>query len=68
MIDKNHRRKGFGIKLMNTAETYAKENNCSHVDLTTKVHRASIGTHDFYKKLGYTDSNVSFIFFVKKIL
>lgn len=53
VVDENHRRKGIAQALMRKAESYAKEYGCTVIELTSGMRRASMGSHDFYKKLGY---------------
>jgi ribosomal protein S18 acetylase RimI-like enzyme len=51
IIDKNYRRKGIGKKLMETAISYAKENNCYKVVLQSETKRTD--AHKFYEKTGF---------------
>jgi len=48
-VDKRFRNHGFGTDLMEEAEKYAKEQNCTFII----VHTMSWHAPDFYKKLGY---------------
>ncbi len=54
MVQETHRRSGIGQKLMNYAESWARESGAAHVALASR--RA--GT--FYLALGYEDSAVFF--------
>jgi GNAT superfamily N-acetyltransferase len=47
VIDKKYRGKGYGKRLMEEMEEWAKENNCNGIRLTSKE------AHSFYKKMGY---------------
>lgn len=67
VIDKDHRRMGIGKKLMQKAESYACDMGCMHVELTSGTHRAGLGTHDFYRSLGYTDLYDRKKYFAKKL-
>jgi ribosomal protein S18 acetylase RimI-like enzyme len=55
VVDRDHRREGIGRELMKKAESYAKDLGCSHVELTSGMHRAKLGYHDFYRSLGFSD-------------
>lgn len=55
------------MKLIETAENYAKEKKCCHIEMTSGSHRAKIGSHDFYKKLGYIELNKIKKYFAKKL-
>lgn len=53
VVHENYRRYGAGRKLMLFVEEYAKQFSPAIIDLTSGMRRASEGTHEFYKKLGY---------------
>ena len=55
VVDANHRRQGVGKLLMEYAEAFASKHGCCFIELTSGTHRAKIGSHDFYKSLGYQD-------------
>lgn len=55
VVDRDHRREGIGRELMKKAESYAEDSGCSHVELTSGMHRAKLGYHDFYRSLGFSD-------------
>lgn len=55
IVDANHRRQGVGKLLMEYAEAFATKHGCCFIELTSGAHRAKIGSHDFYKSLGYQD-------------
>lgn len=55
VVDPTYRRKGIGKALINSAEEHAKKQKCATIDLTSGVKRAQMGTHDFYKALGYNN-------------
>lgn len=65
VIDDSHRRKGIGKDLLTKAEEIAKENGCLYVELTSGVHRAKEGVHDFYSDQGYR--NDESVYFRKKL-
>lgn len=67
IVDHNYRRKGIGFKLMQKAEDFAKKMNCSHVELTSGMHREKIGAHQFYFDLGYVDLSKEKRYFGKVI-
>lgn len=56
IVDNQHRKLGIGRALMAAVETYAREHGCTLVDLTSGVRRAKDGSHDFYRRLGYSDT------------
>ena len=62
-ISTAHQRKGYGMLLMDTIETFAKENNCVNITLLTGRGKPSF---DFYEKLGYKSSD--FIAFMYKYI
>lgn len=57
IVDQNKRRLGIGKSLMELAEKYAKEQGCTHLELTCGAHRSELGSHDFYRNLGFSDLN-----------
>jgi GNAT superfamily N-acetyltransferase len=67
VVDQNNRRQGIGRKLIQIAEDYAKDMKCSYIELTSGVYRESLGSHDFYKSLGYVDLNNSKKYFAKEL-
>lgn len=52
------REKGIGRKLMETLDEFAKSRNCAYAILVSSAFRT--GAHQFYEKVGYTDSVVGF--------
>ncbi len=54
VIDENCRKKSYGRMLMNAAEKWAKENNCTGVRLNSGESREE--AHLFYRKIGYTNN------------
>ncbi|MCB1118105.1 MAG: GNAT family N-acetyltransferase [Chlamydiia bacterium] len=67
VVDETKRRMGIGKRLMQLAEDYAREKGCSHVELTSGVHREIIGSHRFYKSLGYVELSDKKKYFGKKL-
>ncbi len=57
IVNQEQRRLGIGKGLMNLIEKYALDHGCSHIELTSGVHRIDSGVHDFYRSLGYTELN-----------
>jgi GNAT superfamily N-acetyltransferase len=53
VVDSTCRGQGIGTHLMQFIETWAYEKGCTTIDLVSGMHRASDGTHDFYKKLHF---------------
>jgi GNAT superfamily N-acetyltransferase len=61
VVDSTCRGQGIGTHLMQFIETWAYEKGCTTIDLVSGMHRASDGTHDFYKKLHFiTDEKAYF--------
>ncbi len=52
------REKGIGRKLMEALDEFAKSRNCAYAILVSSAFRT--GAHQFYEKVGYTDSVVGF--------
>jgi N-acetylglutamate synthase-like GNAT family acetyltransferase len=67
IVDAEHRRQGAGKLLMESAEKFAQENNCDVIELTSGMHRDALGSHDFYKRLGYTELNDIKKYMAKKL-
>ena len=51
IVTKAHRNKGFGTALMNSAKDWAKEQNCSFINLDVLVNNH--GAIKLYEKLGF---------------
>jgi GNAT superfamily N-acetyltransferase len=68
VVDEKFRGQGIGKKLMDFVEDFVREYTPSVIDVTSGVRRAKDGTHEFYKKLGYShDGPKAKIFFRKEI-
>lgn len=67
VTDQEQRRSGIGKKLMHMAEQYAVDQGCGHVELTSGMHRAAFGSHDFYHSLGYEELNSTKKYFAKQV-
>lgn len=67
IVDQKFRKGGIGKALMQVAEDYANKMKCSHIELTSGVHREICGSHDFYRKLGYVELNDRKKYFGKKL-
>jgi GNAT superfamily N-acetyltransferase len=57
VIDKKYRGKGYGKRLMEKIEEWAKENNCNGIRLTSNVKRKE--AHLFYENMGYKSEKES---------
>lgn len=55
-VDKKYRGQGFGKSLVNNLCEFAKNNDCSIVQLTTDKSRSE--ALEFYKSLGFIDSHI----------
>lgn len=51
VVDENHRRKGYGEKLMRKSEEWARKNGYHEVRLRSGGQRKE--AHEFYKSIGY---------------
>ena len=60
VVDKNHRIKGIGRRLMEHVEGWAKEQGCSIVRLWSSSTRTT--SHKFYEVLGYTNIKTQYSF------
>lgn len=67
IVNHEHRRSGIGKTLMNIAEKFASEQGCSHIELTSGMHRKKLGSHKFYQLLGYSELNQIKKYFAKKL-
>jgi GNAT superfamily N-acetyltransferase len=56
VVDENHRGRGVGRVLMERAEIWAREKNCTSVRLRSNVLRGA--AHLFYERLGYRETKV----------
>ncbi len=67
IVDERERRSGIGKNLMNFAEKFALDQGCSHIELTSGMHREKLGSHEFYRSLGYIELNGIKKYFAKKL-
>lgn len=67
IVDEQERRCGIGKNLMDFAEKFAIDHGCSHIELTSGMHREKLGSHEFYRALGYTELNSTKKYFAKKL-
>ena len=58
IVQKDHQNKGIGKKLMESCIDFAKQSKCHRIRLESGNQR--IGSHLFYKKLGFEQSSLSF--------
>jgi GNAT superfamily N-acetyltransferase len=58
IVQKDYQNKEIGKKLMESCMDFAKQNNCHRIRLESGNQR--IGSHLFYKKLGFEQSSLSF--------
>jgi len=66
VVDKDHRGKAVGKKLMLFVEEYARSSGPAIIDLTSGLRRANEGTHEFYKKLGYKNEGLMAKLYLRK--
>jgi ribosomal protein S18 acetylase RimI-like enzyme len=67
IVSQEQRRSGIGKSLMSIAEKFAMEQDCSHIELTSGIHREKLGSHKFYQSLGYIELNEIKKYFAKKL-
>jgi len=60
VIDSNHRRKGYGEKLMRKCEEWAMKKGYKEVRVRSGGHRKE--AHEFYKGIGYQNSKWQEVF------
>ena len=60
VVDRDHRRMGIGRALLARAETWAAEQGCSFVRLSSTSTRTA--AHRFYEDVGYTNIKTQFSF------
>ena len=60
VVDTNCRGQGIGRTLMDRAEQWARENNCSLVRLSSSAGR--LAAHRFYERLGYSKVKTQYAF------
>lgn len=65
-VDKSVRGQNIGKQLMEFVENYAKKFSPVVIDLTSGLRRASEGTHEFYKKLGYKNEGFMAKLYLRK--
>ena len=58
-VSEHVRAQGIGLQLMNVAEKLLRSKGCSKVEVTCNFKRTS--THEFYRKIGYTEDSKRFI-------
>ncbi len=68
VVGEEHRGLGVGRKLVDHAESTAREAGCELVELTAAAYRREIGTHDFYKAMGFVDSSDASTLFRKSLV
>lgn len=68
IVDELERRSGIGKNLIDLAEKFAFDQGCSHIELTSGAHRGKLGSHDFYRSLGYAELNETKKYFAKKLI
>lgn len=67
IVNQKHRRGGIGKTLIGMAEKFGREQGCSHIELTSAMHRETLGSHKFYQSLGYSELNEIKKYFAKKL-
>ena len=68
IVEENYRGMGIGKKLMKFVEDIAKQHTPIIVDLTSGLRRASDGSHEFYKRLGYQNEGPMAKLYLRKEL
>lgn len=68
VVDDNLRDLGVKKKLMQTAESFARDHNSVVIDLIDGMCRSKDGTHDFYKYLGYNNEGSMAKMYLRKEL
>lgn len=58
VVAARHRRLGLGEKLLARAADFAREHDCSSIELTSAHHR--IDAHRFYERLGFSKTSLRF--------
>lgn len=53
IVKDTYRRQGIGRRLVKIAERFAKEKDCSTLELSSSLKRTKSGSHLFYKALDY---------------
>ncbi|MBU9721635.1 MULTISPECIES: GNAT family N-acetyltransferase [Bacillaceae] len=60
IVDTNHRRKGIGKKLLQEAESWAKEQGAMAIGLNSGNREERKNAHQFYLKMGYKIKGIGF--------
>jgi GNAT superfamily N-acetyltransferase len=60
VVDRHHQGRGIGRVLMEHAENWARERECSIVRLRSSASRT--GAHQFYERLGYSNIKTQYSF------
>ncbi|MBU7595684.1 GNAT family N-acetyltransferase [Metabacillus halosaccharovorans] len=60
VVDTNHRRKGIGKKLIQEAESWAKEQGAIAIGLNSGNREERKNAHQFYLNMGYKDKSIGF--------
>lgn len=58
VVDTNHQKQGHGRKLLEAAEKWARRKGCDRIKLNVAIENT--GGIDFYRKCGYTESDIKF--------
>jgi ribosomal protein S18 acetylase RimI-like enzyme len=66
VVDKKHRGKGIGKRLLQEAEKIAHAKGCEVIELTSASHRIKSGAHAFYSGLGFKADGEK-VYFRKKL-
>jgi ribosomal protein S18 acetylase RimI-like enzyme len=65
-VDKATRGQNIGKQLMQFVENHAQKFSGAIIDLASGLRRASEGTHEFYKKLGYKNEGLMAKLYLRK--
>jgi N-acetylglutamate synthase-like GNAT family acetyltransferase len=68
VVKDTYRRAGIGKKLIEHAEKYAINHNCSTLELSSSLKRLKTGTHAFYDALGYKNEGETESRYLRKFL
>lgn len=60
IVDSKHRRKGIGKKLIQEAESWAREQGAIAIGLNSGNREARKDAHHFYLNMGYKDKSIGF--------
>jgi GNAT superfamily N-acetyltransferase len=68
VVDKDHRKKGIGKRLLQKVETYGRSHGCFITELIVGMWRKNEGIHDFYDTQGYKNEGNFEVKYLRKEL